>query len=717
MDIDIYQQCPCYSGKKIKFCCGKDIVAELKQIVSKFESNQALSALDQIDRVIAKQGEKDCLLTLKAHILFTTGEIDKAAEVNQLFIARQPDHPIGRQNEALTALAKGDIPTAIDKLQDAMDLIQGEIPIALANTFRMLGAVLLSAGHLIAARAHLQFSLMIRNEIDEEVQRMLQESFRMPGAPLVLKTDFRLDQVNSDQQWHDKYEIVVGALNRGQFRLALKMLNRMNEHWPNQPSLVRGLAVVNSMLANEDEMSSAWRNFAMEEGVPKWQAIEAECLSQIFLPSEPTGNYDIVTRKFTITDFDECHQSALASKRLEASEPPAEDPFGEGPAPRQTFFVLDRDKIQASDDLKPEDIPLVVGEILLYGKQTDREPRLVLLATRKEPAFEETIGYLKETLEINGGGEASEEIVSGTSIAADTLTWNWKMPAGIDIEKHKSLIVDYRRKVILQDWANLKFSCLNDLTPLEAKDSPELAIPLAAVVANLEQSSMLQLSAADDIADLRKELGLPEPEVLDATELTDDYLSPMRARQIDPKTLSDDQMVRVYADSVSIGNTAVLKKVLPEILDRDSLATKIPREITYSMLAQLADDNDKAIQYIQLARHEAKTNGGNVGVLLVQEFEIRLSRGITDKLPELLKTLQKQYLQDPNVEYQLARVLSKFGLISPDGRTVSLPTSNAQEESSSGSKIWTPDSDEEIVGAGSESDGSGGSKIWVPGSD
>ena len=191
----------------------------------------------------------------------------------------------------------------------------------------------------------------------------------------------------------------------------------------------------------------------------------------------------------------------------------------------------------------------------------------------------------------------------------------------------------------------------------------------------------------------------------------------MRARQIDPKTLSDDQMLRVYADSVSIGNTAVLKKVLPEILDRDSLATKIPREITYSMLAQLADDNDKAIQYIQLARHEAKTNGGNVGVLLVQEFEIRLSRGITDKLPELLKTLQKQYLQDPNVEYQLARVLSKFGLISPDGRTVSLPTSNAQEESSSGSKIWTPDSDEEIVGAGSESDGSGGSKIWVPGSD
>ena len=716
MDIDIYQQCPCHSGKKIKFCCGKDIVTELNQIVAKCDSNQSLSALDQIDRVIAKHGEKDCLLTLKTHILFTAGEVDKASEVNEVFVKKNPNHPMGRQHESLTALARGDVPAAIEKLQDAMDLIQGDIPIAMANTFRMIGAVLLSAGHLISARAHLQFSLMIRNEVDQETQRLLQESFRMSGAPLVLKTDFRVDQPDKDTEWCDKYEIVVGALNRGQFRLALKMLQRLNEHCPGQPSIVRGMAVVHSMLAHENEMSAAWHDVAMLEGVPRWQSLEAECLSQIFLESEPTGNLDIITREFEIKDFDACHQSALASGRCESSDCPPEDPFGDGPPPRSTFFVLDRDKIEASDELKAEDIPKVVGEMLMYGKQTDRAARLVVLATKKEPSYQNTVDWLQECFGDNLGTDGGEVVVSSTSVAADTLTWNWKMPDGIDIERHKALIAEYRRKVIVEEWANLKFSCLNDMTPMQARDEPNLEIALAAVVANLEQSAAIQMSGTEDIEALKQTLGFGEPEVLDASQLDDDYITPMRARQIEPTTLSDDQMVRVYADSVTIGNTAVLKRVLPEILNRDSLATQIPRDITYSMLAQLTPENDKAIEYMQLARHEAKNSGGNIGMLLVQEFEIRLSRGITEKLPELLQTLQKQYLNDPNVEYQLARVLSKFGLISPDGRTVSLPSSPANEEAA-GSKIWTPDSGEEIVAAGSESDGGGGSKIWVPGSD
>ena len=31
MPIDKYQPCPCGSGKKIKFCCSADIVAELDE--------------------------------------------------------------------------------------------------------------------------------------------------------------------------------------------------------------------------------------------------------------------------------------------------------------------------------------------------------------------------------------------------------------------------------------------------------------------------------------------------------------------------------------------------------------------------------------------------------------------------------------------------------------------------------------------------------------
>ena len=69
-------------------------------------------------------------------------------------------------------------------------------------------------------------------------------------------------------------------------------------------------------------------------------------------------------------------------------------------------------------------------------------------------------------------------------------------------------------------------------------------------------------------------------------------------------------------------------------------------------------------------------------------------------------------MQEPNIELQLARVLNKYGLISPDGRTVSLPVPQEAAAAKEGG-IWTPDSESPAVSA--ESEGGGGSKIWVPG--
>ena len=33
MAVDPYRQCPCGSGKKMKFCCSKDILSDLDQVL------------------------------------------------------------------------------------------------------------------------------------------------------------------------------------------------------------------------------------------------------------------------------------------------------------------------------------------------------------------------------------------------------------------------------------------------------------------------------------------------------------------------------------------------------------------------------------------------------------------------------------------------------------------------------------------------------------
>ena len=718
MDIDIYQQCPCHSGNKIKFCCGKDIVSELNQIVAKCNSNQSLSALDQIERVIAKQGEKDCLLTLKTHILFTMGEIEKATACNERFMSNNPTHPIGKQNESLTALAAGDVVVAIDKLQDAMDLVTGdEIPLTLSNAFKMVGAVLLQAGHLIAARAHVQFAIMIRGEASDELQHILRETFKMPGTPIVMKTDFRLDKEPEGKDWSSKYAMVVQAMNRGQFRLALKMLNRIDEHWPNQTQIVRGIAVVNSMLANEEAMADAWHHVSTLDDVPEWQAVEYESLSQLFLENEPSKMLDIVSCEFDVSDFEALQELAFGTKRLMQSDCPDENPFGDGPPPRHAYYVLDREQVEASDDLSAFDIPIVTGEFLLFGKQTDKNARLIFVAT-KANAFDDSLGYIKELFGDLLSGDGKEEIISSISESAHTLTWNWQVPKGTSVDQHRSLMGKFRNHVLLEKWSNIKFSCLDSLTPLEAAEKPELKNALGAMVLNLEPLGVVQMMTGDDvIVDLKAKLGISEPEQLNANDLDEETLTPLRMRFVDPKTFSDEQIRKIYFDSIGIANTVVLRQIVPEILSRESMHDNMPRDICYSMLAQLSDDNDEAIEHLRNARNEAVAAGRSIGLFLVQEFEIRLSRGMTEKLPELLQTIRKQYVSDPNVEFQLSRVLNSFGLITPDGQ-VSLPSAEPAEESASSSKIWTPDSGDDTIASGSgQSEPTSGSKIWVPGAD
>ena len=140
MDIDVYQQCPCHVDKKIKFCCGKDILGDLNQVLAKNKSGQSQAALDQLDRAIKNLGPKDCLLTIKTHILITAGEIELAKETNSLFLSTNPDHSTGLHHRALILLAEGKMDESVEALQDAMDSIKGnEIPISLSNAFRMVG--------------------------------------------------------------------------------------------------------------------------------------------------------------------------------------------------------------------------------------------------------------------------------------------------------------------------------------------------------------------------------------------------------------------------------------------------------------------------------------------------------------------------------------------------------------------------------------------------
>ena len=723
MDIDIYQQCPCHSEKKIKFCCGKDIVNDLNQILAKNSSGQAMAALDQLDRAIEKTGPKDCLLTIQTHILIANGEIEKAKAANELFLENNPGHSTGLHHQALINLAEENIVAAVSSLQDAMDAIIGnEIPISLANAFRMIGLGLLSEGHIVGARAHLQYAQVLKGGTDEELKRMIYESFRLPSASMLLKSDFRLPKVDDELEWAKKYNNVIRAIDRGQFRKGLQFLNKIDKNFPDQIPVVRGIAILSMYLGDLPGISAAYRRLSNLEGLPELDAIEAEAIAQLF-ESVAGNKIEIVRVSFEISETDGVQEVALSSSRLASVPAVGEDPFEEGPGPRSSFYVLDRDKIASAENVKVEDLPDVSGELLLYGKQTDRPARLEWVSA-KGRRYDGDKQQLKSTFADFIQGDPVESPIAETTELADTLTWNWHLPEDITREQHSKFVQQKRQEVLTEGWSNLKFPVLDDQSPKEVAGDAAYSVRLGALLMHLEQSPDGQFGSDNVIGELRQSLGLNPIAVLDPTKNENQQFTPIQQQYLEYGKLTDEQLMAVQSEAMMIGNMRVLKLAVPEILNRPQLE-QVPRDVSLSMMAQLTDDDEEALDYLAQARTEAKRNDRPIGLYLVQEFEFRIARGLTEKLPTLLQTIQMHHLKDPDVEYQLARVLQKYGLLQGDpmqgrpsaGAEAARPAGGAPPQADPSSPIWAPESGPQAGSEAADADDSGegeASKLWVP---
>ncbi len=719
MDIDVYQQCPCHADKKIKFCCGKDILGDLNQVLSKNKSGQSQSALDQLDRAIEKMGPKDCLLTIKTHILITTDQIEEAKKTNELFLSSNPEHSTGLHHRALILLAEGDLDASVEALQDAMDSIKGnEIPVSLANAFRMVGVGLYTQGNIVAARAHLIYASALKGDGDPELQQMLQETLVTQSTPLVLKQDFALGAAPEGVEWEKKFVNVMRAMDRGQFRKGLKFLQKIDSAFPDQPVVVRAIAIVNGYLGRVSDMVVSLRRFSQLPEITKIQAVEAEAIAQLFDTEPMTAIISIDRLTYEISDMEPVSELALSNSRLSTSGNVDADPFEEGPAPRHAFVVLDRERVASPDDLTLENVPNVIGELLLYGKQTDRPARIEAV-TAKDVRFDDMSKLIKETFGQYVSGEPKSTSIGESNAMSELLEWRWHLPEGVSRTQHAEMVKSQREDVVLNQWPQLSFTVLGDKTPEQAAKEPELEIPLRALLLMLENAAQGQFFGEEVAVKLRKKLELePYSPVVPVADQR--ISSPIEQQHLDFKKLSDPQITQVQTDAMRIGNVRVLRQVVHEILDRPDFEG-MTRDMCYSMMAHFSDNDESALEYITQACDEATKADRPIGLYLVQEFEFRLSRGMTDGLPELLGRIQADHLDDPDVEYQLVRVLDRFGIGPDRGPLRGQPGQPAPpapvSQEASGGAIWTPGQAEPPVepteGEAAEP-GESSSGLWIP---
>lgn len=717
MTLDQYQLCPCGSGKKIKFCCSREFVSDLDRVKTMIDGKQRLAAVEKIDALLNKYPDRASLLMLKAEAQLQMSEAEAAGATLEKLGQVAPDNPsVAAFKGLFAAMTQYNLGAAIHWLQEAFNLTTQTVTPRVYETIVVVARMLQNAGLHAASRGHLQLALSLSDAKDEMAAQTLMAMNHDRQIPLLIREPLPMQACPPDVTWKIEFESAMRDIFRGRWRVGSTKLAEMSKRVLDAPAILFNQAIVQIWLAENEPAGQALRSYSKISDEPLDKRVQAYAVADIVSPDRETSFVDVVEQIYELEQIDEVMEKCLAKPLLISMPVNRESvPEDDKPMPRAVFDVVDRELPKDPKQPSADEIPNSNGILVLFGKETDQSARLVVQAARTDlDAFQD---LLKELI---GDQEPKEErIVNRVSWFSANVLGNHRLPNELQGDARRDVQVELRRQAIEQRWIETPSPRYENKSPKEASQEKRFQIPLLAELLTFELLSQDGHWGVDFQA-LRKQLDLPIRESLNADDVDLERLPVHQFSLLDPKTLNDEQLLTVYRRSYAVMAVYPLRAIALEVISRESLADKIDKVEAYDILSDVAPKTDEALEYLAEARKLATQEGESPAAWMIDELELRLIRGEGDKFVKLLKELQARYMKEPGIMPALVETLSKYGLVTPDGR-IMLPASaapsamsaeGAAAASGSGGEsggLWTPDSANDDPG-----ESQGESKIWVP---
>ena len=172
------------------------------------------------------------------------------------------------------------------------------------------------------------------------------------------------------------------AVGLADWQTAAERLTALAADVPGEPVIWRNLATLRGWLADNAGCIEALHKYAalrtaQADGLE--DAVEAEA-EAMFLADDPLGDrLEIFKLVWTVKDVERAQEAFLSAPRLRPIPfNPAEFGDAENPPPKAAYLLLDRPMPESAEGLSVENTPRLLGQVLLFGRQTDREARLEL---------------------------------------------------------------------------------------------------------------------------------------------------------------------------------------------------------------------------------------------------------------------------------------------------------------------------------------------------
>jgi hypothetical protein len=708
MAIDAYSQCPGATGKKIKFCCS-DFLPELEKIDRMVEGKQYAACLQHIEALRRQPANTDrqCLLAYQTMLLRATGQLEAAQSTAAYFLEKYPDNQAALAESAILNTIKGDFAPAMNFLQRAFAAARGSWSWRTYQAAEIFVEALLNQGRWLPARALLQFLLIVQRE-NRNVAQMLTDLLRSPEVPLLLKEDPRFPQPPENAVWANRFAGAIGPMMYGDWQTTEGNLCALVSEVTDFPGIWRSLAAVRAWLNDYSGSIEALRKYASFD-IPLEDAVEAEAEAMLLSKSPLGDTVPLLNVLWTVDEVERLQELFLSDHRF---APIPFDPSSfvdeDTPPPKAVYMVFDRLPVESVEEASPQSMPNYLGQLFLFGRQTDREARLEMLnvttveLSQIKAVLNEIAGQLlprQETTEEIGSASATE----------DLLQPKWRPPVQLKPQQFHAILAEYRRDAVLNRWTEMTLGSLDGLTPRQAAADAKYKIKLLAAIMVL-QFYADHLRWSFDLNELRTALGLPILEPIDAQPGKINQLPLVRLARLIVEKLPDEELVQAFQRAVGYNHCAAVIKFGKEIIERPAFAERKERALAYMTLARMEDDLDQALTYVDAGRKATDSTGNSHATWDLEELSLRFARQEIPEALQLIRHIEHSHINEPNVSLILTQILVDAGLLRPDG-TPAMPPGHPQAEmAASGApaeepgKLWTP---------GGESAGGSG-KLWVP---
>lgn len=716
MAVDPYQPCPCGLDKKLKFCCGNDIVSELQRVEDAIGGQQRLAALDLINRLLSEDSKRPCLHMYKTMVQMGLSEIDAARSTVQEMLALGEDNPAAQALAAMLDAVDGQPRAGIARLQRALELQQGKLVDVVYQGIGTIGRALYEAGDMLAARAHLMFQVGASGSKDQAAVESLIDLQSSGQMPLVAYSacDLMLPDAAGSLSAAGVAEVneALREAALGCWQSAIKKLTQLATRETSEPMIWKNIGVLHTYLGQSDEAVVAFRKFASNPAVPRDEAVEVEALAQYLSPPTDADLISEVTITYGVTDATALQEHLLSNRRLQSLPvDPSMVRSPDEPPPMSVYMVLDREVPATADGLTIDAIPRVLGELYLFGKQTDRGARVEFITLKDDQYWNKTLSFA-EVLGRFGGGKESEDGIPSISNVGAALMVNWRLPDATPLELRDSLVTEHRKHLILSVLPDLTRGVLDGKTLRQAAADPAMQIRALASILLLDLAEPEENPLYNE---LRKSLGLPTADMIDPEGLRLGTLSPARLTRVMVSKLDDNALVQAYRQAMLLAASRLLKPLAMEVVARPSLDGQLDKAEVYFLLHRTTQSLDEALSLLQKAQEESTKSGASPARYLLAEIPLRVQRREQPEFVKLVDTIRSRHMNEQGVAQTLYSILSQLGLVRPQAGMPGMaggPMGPAPAAAPAGG-LWTPDA----PAAAPPAAGGKGSKLWLPGMD